>query len=172
MILSAHPVAAEEQISEFQVRSFTSQCIDLLRQDRFDLVAHYYHLSSAQKGEAADLERHQLAAGLAQLRGIFGRFDQVRVPETAEHSHQFEIQGMTASYWKERPRHFQVVYRTRFSRIGAGALVFRVVIYDHRLQLRSVAYAFSASRPDSTQLKTEVEARMQNFFQHLQAGKR
>ncbi len=172
LAMTVPSVAAEEQISEFQVRSFTAQCIDLLRQERFDLVAGLFHQGSGAKAEQVDFERHQLATGLAQLRGIFGDFSQVQIPETEQRSHQFEIQGMTSAYWRERPRHFQVVYSTDFSRLGAGALVFRVVVYDHRLQLRSLAYALSADAPGADLRKAEIEAQMQTFFEHLQSGRR
>jgi len=170
-LVCALPVQAEEPISEFQVRSFTAQCVELLRQDRFDLVAGYYHLQSGTT-EGEEIERHQLASGLAQLRGVFGRFEQVDVPDKPLESHQFEIQSMTSTYWKERPRHFQVVYRTHFSRMGEGALVFRVVVYDRRLRLRSVAFALLADRPDAEGKKAEVEAHMPRFFDHLPAGRR
>jgi len=172
LLLSVTPVAAKEQISEFQVRSFTAQCINLLRQDRFDLVAGYYLLDPGRDADQVARERHQLAAGLAELRGIFGDFGQVRIPDAPQRSHQFEIQGMTAAYWRDRPRHFQVVYGTTFSRIGEGALVFRVVVYDHRLRLRSVAYALSADEPGADRRKAGIEKHMQRFFQHLESGRR
>ncbi|TYP00007.1 hypothetical protein EDC39_101167 [Geothermobacter ehrlichii] len=136
-LASAGPAA----ISAFQFQSFAEQCFRLLKAGRFEQLARLYHLPAGYPPERIRRERREITAGLERLTEVFGAPDGCAEVEGEAAMQLFELEGLDAGYWRDRPRSNRVACRTTFDRMGSGRVVFRIVVYDRRLQLRSVGFA-------------------------------
>lgn len=168
LLLPPATAHAQPQITQFQIRSFAEQCLPLIAAGRYaDLVRLYHYPAEMSQAELA-VEKQLLMASLAEIAQLFGSFQQSSIPERPLHLHQFEVQSATTDYWAERSRYYQLVYDTTFSEMGAGSLVLRMIVYDHRLQLRSIGYAIPADEPGSALKKANIDKHMTRFFLQLQ----
>jgi len=161
-------ISADALITQFQIRSFAEQCLQRLEKGRSEDLIRLYHYPAEMSPAELESEKMQIAASLAELGRLFGAVQQSSIPDQPRHLHQFEVQSASSAYWAERSRYYQVVYNITFSELGDGALVFRMVVYDHRLQLRSISYALSADGAGADQKKAEINSHMTRFFLQLQ----
>jgi hypothetical protein len=148
-------------VTPFQITTFAANSLKLLQQGRYELLAGQYHAPETLAASEKQAEQAQLAALLGRAAELFGTLRQELLLESPSQTHQFVVQGLTQDYWDDHERFTAVTYQVDFAHQGRGFLTFSIVVYGHRLQLRSVAFGLPAELPGSKQRLEELRSRLQ-----------
>jgi len=146
-------------VTPFQIRSFAGSCVQLLQAEKWPELASLYHVPPSGEFDPGH-ERKEIAASLQALGNEFGRASQAAFVEASEEVLQLTVEGLTQAYWRDRSKYVSVSYRVDFARVGQGYVTLDIILYDNRLQLRSVSFALPEADP-------EAAGRMQSILDRL-----
>jgi hypothetical protein len=149
-------------VTPFQITSYAANSLSLLQQSRFEILAGQFHYPETLAAAMVKAEQAQLTAVLERAGALFGVPRQQLLLDGPRQADQFVVQGLTQAYWNDRDRYSAVSYQVDFSREGRGYLTFSIIVYDHRLQLRSVAFGLPAELPGSKQRLEDLRSRLLN----------
>jgi len=151
----------ESQITSFQVESFAEQCLKLLQNGSFPELARQFHVPDESEDTFRSAEQQALAGSLEKLVGLFGSPDKPILLKEPQKAHQLAVQGLRQSYWEYHDRFFPASFGVQFAREGEGTVAFQVVVYNNRLQLRSIAFGLPESAAGSNQRIAALAKEMQ-----------
>lgn len=143
LLFGDRPVVAAEPfpgITDFQLDTFAANIMNALEQGRLDIVVRSFHLDPQMDPEQKEYERDDLAELLGGIVSQFGLPGQSDRLQESRDAYQFVLQSLTSDYWDQYSRFLPVSYRVRYPIAGEGYLTLAIVVYDRRLQLRSLSF--------------------------------
>ena len=170
LILLFTSQSSGQEPSYDQVKVFTDNCMKIIQSSNFDEAARSFHYPPNFSPEELEKDRNAVKLGLMELCKIFGTAQKAEIVQRPVSFYNFTIGGSDIHYWQRKPQFIQVTYETTFSREGEGFVVFNVVQFSKKFELRSAAFGIPIESPNAKERMEKIFVHMMDFMKSMKNG--
>jgi hypothetical protein len=174
LFVSAVSLASAEQDSATALKALESAFFTHIGKSEFEAAAALFHYPPTYTPK----ERSHDAAAVSRMLEFFAEeFGSPKSPRASESPAQYwsvAAMGGNIPYWQANPVLLQSRYDVAFTKEGYGYVMFQFCKLNSQWEIRAVAYALPAQRPDSKARVMEIGEKliqiMKPFMEESETG--
>lgn len=164
LFVSAVSLASAEQDVAIALKDLASELFTHIGKSEFEAAAALFHYPPTYTPKERS---HDAAAVSRMLEFLAEEFGSPKSPRASESPAQYwsvAAMGGNIPYWQANPVFLQSRYEVAFTKEGVGYVLLQFCKLNSQWEIRAVAYALPAQRPDSKVRVMEIGEKMMQIM--------
>lgn len=164
LFVSAVSLASAEQDVAIALKDLASELFTHIGKSEFEAAAALFHYPPTYTPKERS---HDAAAVSRMLEFLAEEFGSPKSPRASESPAQYwsvAAMGGNIPYWQANPVFLQSRYEVAFTKEGVGYVLLQFCKLNSQWEIRAVAYALPAQRPDSKARVMEIGEKMMQIM--------